>query len=179
MVATIVKGKVHIVGAGITSITATDGVSAAISQSLTVSYIAPPTIAISAGNTNVCAGTTVNFSADVTNAGAAAMYQWLVNGLPKGTNNASYSDIFNNGDVVTCMLTPASVCNTPILSNALTIQVNALPTVSFIKSVIGIKQGSAAQLTPAIDGTVATYSWSPVTGLDNAAAEFPTASPTV
>ncbi len=177
-VATIMNGKIHITGTGITTITASDR-SASISQFLTVTYVAQPTITIAASASNVCAGKDINFIANVSNAGSNPVFQWLVNGSPKGSNSPFFSGVFNNGDQVTCTLKPNTACNTAIISNVISLQINTIPTVTFTTFNLGIKQGNTIQLMAITTGDIATYTWSPALGLDNSSTDKPYASPTV
>jgi gliding motility-associated-like protein len=68
-------------------------------------------ISIAASVNNICKGTPVNFTATSINGGTTPVYQWLLNGVPAGTNSTSYSN--NNlagNDVINCILTSNAVC---------------------------------------------------------------------
>lgn len=71
-----------------------------------------PTIVISADKRSpICKGTSVTFSAKITNGGAFPVYQWMKNQTPVGTNAATYTDAnLQNGDSVYCVLTVAERC---------------------------------------------------------------------
>jgi len=69
-----------------------------------------------------------DFVATAVNAGPSPSYQWLLNGNPVGTNSSTYTNTsLNNGDVVSCMMTPnLSGCTTvPVPSNTITDSVTA------------------------------------------------------
>ena len=76
-----------------------------------------------------------SFAAAVTNAGATPTYQWQVNGVPVGTNNATYTNVsLINNDVVTCIVTPslAGCGTTSYASNTITNKtVSAPATIDF------------------------------------------------
>lgn len=64
-------------------------------------------------NDTICSGTTVTLTATVSNAGATPAYQWYVNGSAAGTNQNTYTtSLFNDSDVVNCVLTSAYACPT-------------------------------------------------------------------
>ena len=78
----------------------------------------------------VCAGANVTFTANPTNGGVTPSYQWQVNGSNVGTNSATYSSTFNNGDIVSVVMTSNASCiTTPTASDQVTVTVNPLPTV--------------------------------------------------
>ncbi len=82
-----------------------------------------PTIAIAVSNNDICAGSTLTFTATVTNAGSNPTYQWKKNGQATGTNSATYTGRFNAGDVIQCVLTSNADCaTTPVTSNSITMQ---------------------------------------------------------
>jgi len=95
-----------------------------------------PTINVTAnpGN-NICAGTSVTFTAATTNGGPAPTYQWYVNGNPVGNNGSTYNTAtLANGDVVTCTMTSNATCALPqsVTSTGITMTVNPVlvPTIS-------------------------------------------------
>ena len=119
----------------------------------------------------------VTFTAIPTNAGSSPKYQWQVNGANKGTGTAAYTDTFVNGDRVTCTLTSSTSCNTPVTSAPVTMQVNSLPGIAFGSGNLVINNGKSIQLMPVITGNIATYTWTPATGLNNSAIAWPVANP--
>jgi len=74
----------------------------------------------------VCSGTTVVFMAVAVNGGVSPIYSWKVNGQSSGVNNAEFSFIPADGDIITCELNSSLRCRTgnPAGSNALQMTVN-------------------------------------------------------
>jgi hypothetical protein len=141
--------------------------STATSNSVTmvVSSTATPTISIS-GSGAVCAGAVANFTATITNGGAAPVYQWKINGTNAGTSSSSFSSSsLANGDVVTCVLTSNANCATPtsVTSNQITQVVNAnvTPSVSISTPNTTVCSGSSVTFTaaPVNGGAAPAYQW--------------------
>jgi large repetitive protein len=101
----------------------------ALSDPITIKISAPvtPAITISTDKTgSSCTGQPVGFTAHVVNGGNVPVYQWLVNGLPAGTNDSSFIyDRLRNGDIVRCQLFNPRSCSavTTTLSNDITVAV--------------------------------------------------------
>lgn len=126
-VATIVNGKVHLVGAGTTVISATNGLNT-LTQTLTVTPVNTITLSISSAQTNpVCFGSLITFRAIASdNAQPNVSYQWLINGTPTGTNSDKFtSTTLKNGDEVSCSVTGGGVCyvNQTVTSNKVMAQI--------------------------------------------------------
>lgn len=95
---------------------------------MTVNPTLTPVIAINASATSICAGETVTFTANVTDAGTNPVIQWMLNGSNVGANSFLYSNsTFNTGDIVTAMVTSSAACpSTPTaVSGPVTITVNS------------------------------------------------------
>ncbi len=72
-----------------------------------------PVVTISASpGLSIIAGTPLTLTASVTNAGAAPVYQWSVNGtlVPGATLATFTSSTFGNGDIVDCRVTSTVAC---------------------------------------------------------------------
>lgn len=93
-----------------------------------------PSISIAANpGDNICAGTSVTFTATPTNGGASPTYQWKLNGGNVGSNSDTYVNAsLANGDQVTCEMTSNAACASPatVTSNTVTMTVNANVTPS-------------------------------------------------
>ena len=121
-VATIVAGKIHIVGPGTSNITANDGTGPQ-TQTLTVSPYVIPSVTVTPNAFGSCQGISVTYTATAVNSGINPTYQWKVNGQPAGTNSPTFtSSILNTGDIITCTLTNNSDCTQgPVTSNTATL----------------------------------------------------------
>ncbi|HNY01297.1 MAG TPA: hypothetical protein PKG48_01855, partial [Bacteroidales bacterium] len=131
------------------------------SITLTVNPLLPVSITISESANNVCAGTSVTYTATPVNGGPIPHYQWKVNGNNvSNATNATFTYAPVNGDVVRCQLTSTANCvsGNPALSNSLTMTVNPLKPVSIT---------IAASANPVCAGTQVTFTATPVNGGSN------------
>jgi uncharacterized protein (TIGR02145 family) len=122
-------------------------------------------ITISASDNPTCEGTSDTFTAAPTNGGTSPIYQWKVNGINAGINNAIFTYIPAQGDTVTCTLASSEPCtsNNPASSNPIImIVIPALPvSVSIIASENPFCLGNPVTFT-AISingGTNPDYQW--------------------
>ena len=111
--------------------------SAAIA--LTVTPILSPSVSITASATTVCTGSKVSFTATASNTGPNPDYQWMLNGMPVGSDIPDYADDhFSNGDIITCLVSSHALCvtNATALSNGITLTVMTIitPVVSIAES---------------------------------------------
>lgn len=151
---------------------------------VTVNPILTPSvsIAVTAGSSIICAGSSVTFTATPTNGGSAPAYQWQVNGTNTATGNTFTSTTLNNSDVVTCVLTSSEGCVSfaTATSTGITMTVNPLltPSVSIIQSpAAAVCTGTAVTFmaTPVNGGTAPIYQWKVngiVAGTNNAAFSY-------
>ena len=137
---------------------------------MTVSANLPVSVSIAAAPGNVvCAGTSVTFTATPVNGGATPSYQWLVNDLPVGGNQATYTTSgLATGDVVKVVLTSsATPCATgsPATSDPITMTVNAVLPVSVTiassdaDNTICAGTSVTFTATPTNGGTTPSYQW--------------------
>ena len=139
----------------------------ATSNSITmvVNPLQPVSVVVSPSANPVCSGTTVSFTAIPVNGGSTPVYQWRVNGLPVGTNNAVYFYVPLTGDVVNCTLTSGALCATgsPATSTpvAMTVNPNLPVSVSISASSNPFCQGSTITFTatPVNGGLIPGYQW--------------------
>jgi hypothetical protein len=125
---------------------------------MTVNPLLPVSISVSASANNICAGTSVTFTATPVNGGLTPAYQWKKGGISiAGATNMNYSYIPVNGNVITCVMTSSEACKSgnPATSNAITMTVNPILPVSIAISV------SANNVYP---GTLVTFTSAPVNG---------------
>ena len=100
---------------------------------MTVSPNLTVTVNISASANPVCSGIAVTYTATPNNAGGSPVYQWKVNGVNAGTNATTYTYNPIAGDQVLCILNSSIACpiGNPATSNTITMNVGALPVVTF------------------------------------------------
>ncbi len=124
-----------------------------------------PTATITASVAEACAGSNINFNADVQNAGSPVSYQWLINNLPanNGDNPVFNSNTLENGDQLTCMITPGSgACSlAPVQSNTIIAAIDALPVVHILPADTTIVSGKQVKLTVVGSSDINTFAWSP------------------
>lgn len=108
------------------------GCSNSNSVVVTVNPDQPVRVSIAESENPVCDSTSVTFTATPTNEGTFPVYQWKVNGLNAGTNNATYCYTPLNNDVIFCVLTSSETCATgnPAISNQVIMMVHPKPIVS-------------------------------------------------
>ena len=130
-----------------------------------VNPLLPVSVTITESANQVCAGTSVTFTATPTNGGTAPSYQWKVNGGDVGTSSQTYSYTPANNDVVACILTSNAICATgnPDTSNTVTMIVNPLLPVSVtvVESANQVCAGTSVTFTatPTNGGTAPSYQW--------------------
>ena len=116
---------------------------------MTVNAMLPVSVSIVASANPVDPGASVTFTATAFNGGASPVYQWQVNSIDAGSNNAEFIYAPVNGDVVTCVLTSNADCITgnPATSNTVTMTVNSVPATLELQNqtVTGIQCFNAVQ----------------------------------
>ena len=149
--------------------------SPATSNSLTITITSTlsASVIISANpGINICAGTSVTFTATPYNGGTPS-YQWNVNGTNVGTNSDTYTtSTLANSDVISCVMTASESCatNNPATSNSLTVVLNPLlpSSVSIVQNPTGtVCSGTAVTFTAtSVNGGInPVYQWQ-VNGVD-------------
>jgi hypothetical protein len=150
---------------------------------MTVNATLVPAVSISASSTNICPGTNVTFTATPTNGGFNPVYQWQVNGVNAGTNNAVFSSTtLINGDLVKVIMTSNAPCASPVTatSNAINMTVNATVTPSIVISgTTTVLTGQNTTISSAIlngggspqyqwQDSTSTHNWQNIPGATNA-----------
>jgi len=118
----------------------------------------PITISIVADANNICAGTTVNYTATPVNEGATPTYQWYVNAVAVGTALTTYSYIPANNDLVSVVLTSSlagCTSGNPATSNIVTMLVSP-------PGPAGVSV--TADLNPSCGSALVTFTATPVNG---------------
>lgn len=90
-------------------------------------------VSIAASANPVCPGTPVTFTATPVNPGSTPAYQWMVNGMNTGLNNAVFTFTPTTGDTVQCFMTSSLACITvnPTGSNKIGMSSLPMPVVTF------------------------------------------------
>ena len=142
-------------------------------------------VVISESPNEICAGSSVTFTAMPSNGGKTPSYQWQLNGKllilpnPDTPSGPVFSDsLLQNGDTILCRLTSSQACASPSISNPIVMTVRPAPTV-FAGDDTVIAPGNIVRMSPALSGSIAGYQWEPSTGLDNPLAADPVATPSV
>ncbi len=137
------------------------------SNIITVTLATPvtPTITITSNSTG-CGGGAITFTAAITNGGTNPGYTWTIDGSPTTNHTPTFTNaIWNNGDIVNCVLTGNAFCTTAntAVSNGITINTaNSLtPSVSISASAAFACAGSPLTFTatPVYGGNSPVYQW--------------------
>jgi uncharacterized protein (TIGR02145 family) len=132
---------------------------------VTVQVPAVVGVTISASANDVCAGTSVTFTANPVNEGPSPSWQWKVNGFNAGTNSPVFTYPPVNGDQVICILTSSLTCisNNPATSNSIPLIINPnLPvSVTVAASQNPVCTGTTVIFTasPGNEGSSPNYQW--------------------
>ena len=132
---------------------------------MTVNPLLPVSVSIVPSGNSVCAGTSVTFTATAINGGSTPLYQWKVNGINAGSNNAAFTYVPVHNDAVICLVTSNATCasGNPATSNTVTMVVNPLLPVSvtIVPSANNVCAGTTVTCTatPVNGGTLPAYQW--------------------
>lgn len=124
---------------------------------LTIQNDLPVSVSVELNTLELCVGAEASFSATPVNGGTNPSYQWKVNGQNAGTNNADFSYVPENGDLVTVVLSSSIGCalNNPATSDPFTVVV--IPDLTAEVSIM-------ASSTSVCDFTEVTFMATPVNG---------------
>lgn len=120
---------------------------------LNITNAVTPSVSISASNTVICGGQTIQFTATATHGGTNPVYEWKINGNPvqKNNSNTFISNALKNGDIVHCILENNELCanQTTSVSNDIAIEVIQVqaPTISITTSNNNSCQGETIRFT--------------------------------
>jgi len=133
-------------------------------------------VKITSPKDSVCKGDPVTFTATITNGSNAPTFEWLLNGGPTGDTGSTYGgNNFNNGDVVTCIITSDDACGLA-KSNSIALTISTPPSIES-GQVFTILHGHSDTLEPVITGDIDSWLWTPATGLSDPTIANPVASP--
>jgi len=156
-------------------------VSDTITMIVPVSII--PAVSITASANNICGDIPITFTAVPVNAGPSPSYQWKVNGINVGSNDSLYtSNSLADGDIVTCIVSVSNTgCYTAptATSNPVVMDIKPMPAIALTASKAVIPNGDSSQLTALITGGYSSFTWVPITGLNDPSITNPIASPQV
>ncbi|MDQ6761829.1 MAG: gliding motility-associated C-terminal domain-containing protein, partial [Bacteroidota bacterium] len=83
------------------------------------------TINITASSNIICQGNAATFTAITTYGGSSPSFQWQLNGNPVGANSDTFTtSALTTGDVINCIFKSSIPCNTPAISNSITVTVS-------------------------------------------------------
>jgi|GEM_PF-3448745 len=134
---------------------------------VTITSSVTPSVAVSATQTSVCAGTNVTFTAAPTNGGTSPTYQWKNNGSNiSGATGAVYSTAgLTSGNSITVTMTSNASClSTPTVTSSavvVTITSSVTPSVAVSATQTSACAGTNVTFTaaPTNGGTSPTYQW--------------------
>lgn len=120
--------RIRVVSSSPAAIGADNGQDLALHTSVT------PSVAITASDTNICAGDIVTFEATGLNTGDSPVWIWRVNGIIAGPGGATVNYAPTDGDIISCSLVSNAICSKPdtVTSTGIAIKVNALPLPTII-----------------------------------------------
>ncbi|MBL4735653.1 MAG: T9SS type A sorting domain-containing protein [Flavobacteriales bacterium] len=110
---------------------------------VTIDPVLVPAIAIQSNDSSntACEGVELTFAANVTN-GEGPVYQWLVNGMPAGTDSIAFStSSLADSDIVSCIVLNSSGCASGITDSSNAIAVTIDPVMF---PVISIQAGDSS-----------------------------------
>ncbi|WP_172829291.1 NHL domain-containing protein [Mucilaginibacter mallensis] len=126
-------------------------------------YVTPALKIQNITSNSVPAGTDITFTATPTNGGTNPSYQWQVNGASVGTDGPVFtSNCFNDGDIVTCILTNAGgACLTTLTatSNPIAVTITNSLAVSITASATTVYAGTPVTFTATSSINPVVYQW--------------------
>ena len=129
------------------------------------------TVSITASDTATCIGTPIDLTATVTNGTANPGLEWYVNGSPTAITTPQFVDSATGNQVVYCEITSDASCGLA-RSNSIPIAIYPAPSIP-PGQIFYLPYGKDESIDPLIDGAVATYLWTPSTGLSDSTAATP------
>jgi len=137
----------------------------AYSPSINITNPLTPAVSITASQNNVCATTSITFTATPTNSGGSEYYNWKVNGAnaPGATNASTYTtSALTNGQIVSCIMTSSLTCLTSqtATSNSISMTLTTpSPLTVTIASNLPFCNGIGSFTASASGAVGLTYNW--------------------
>lgn len=127
-------------------------------------YVTPVVTISAVPGTTICQGQVVNVTAQPVDGGTTPVYDWLVNGLSVGSGSSYQSNSFQQGDLVSVVMTSSAPCVTQATATSNVVQISTFPGLSV--QVFG--GGNVCPGTPVVltanpsggDGGPYVYTWS-------------------
>jgi len=132
---------------------------------MTVTDLLVVGVDVSATDTAVCSGSTVEFTADPLNGGDSPHFQWKINGVPAGVNTPWLAYPPQDGDRINCILTSSFACteNNPAYSDTITMEVTpVLPvsvTVTASANPVCLGDSVSLDALPENGGALPSFQW--------------------
>ncbi|MDD3687401.1 MAG: C10 family peptidase, partial [Bacteroidales bacterium] len=116
---------------------------------ITVDPVLTPAISISGdGSSPMCSGTTVHFTANISNAGLNPTIEWYFNGIAQGVNNVNFSHEFDNSsDDVYAIVTSDYICPAVPTATSNTILYTVVPVLTPLVSISETPSGTVCTET--------------------------------
>jgi len=122
----------------------------AASNSISVNVTSPvtPELNVQADQANICSGETVTFTANGTNLGSSAQYEWFIDGITTSLINTTFTtDNLTDGQFVTCQAVTSETCVTTNIVTSVPIQVQVTtpenPTIAITSDATSVCSGSS------------------------------------
>lgn len=131
-----------------------------------VNPVLPVSVTITTASNTICQNSNVQFTAQVTNGGSSPVYQWKINNVNVGANNAVFTtNSLSNNDVVSVQVTSNAICAQPVtaLSNSLvmTVTPQLSPGVTISANQTTVCEGANVSFTANLTngGSNPQYQW--------------------
>ncbi|MFK7774582.1 MAG: gliding motility-associated C-terminal domain-containing protein [Saprospiraceae bacterium] len=140
----------------------------ATSNSISINVTSPvtPELNVQADQTNICSGETVIFTANGTNLGSSAQYEWFIDGTSTGLINTTFTtNNLINGQAITCQAVTSETCVTTNTLTSAPIQIEVTtpenPTIAITSDATSVCSGSIVNFTATGEnlGSNPQYQW--------------------
>ena len=141
---------------------------AATSNSISINVTSPvtPELNVQADQTNICSGEMVTFTANGTNLGSSAQYEWFIDGISTGLINTTFTtNNLINGQAITCQAVTSEMCVTTNTLTSAPIQIEVTtpenPTIAITSDATSVCSGSSVNFIATGEnlGSNPQYQW--------------------